>query len=311
MKVKHLLVTLLVPFACACSNDSLNEVVDQSNQPQVVSRSVENMLSFDSEASFNQLVNTLSKMSTMEECKAWINTHLGNSKSLYDVYMEAMEDAADLDESREAYLSYKNKYEKELYFSTYKDDCGAYLPVSNKTIAMLLNTNGDVQIGNEVRNLKDIHNYTQLQEAGVAMYDGKQEKNYVESRANFPVYRISSHGQNFGPEYDSGWRKGNKRKLRVKIGRQADNFLPNHEFTTRNHIEISFRKKTFLGWANYSSYTHTTGKINGVNVNWEKTADSSHDFYAGAGVMLLAYVENGVPFYYSALEADLSVTFRG
>ena len=52
MKVKHLLVALIVPLACACSNDSLDEVADQSNKPQVVSRSEENMLSFDSEASF-------------------------------------------------------------------------------------------------------------------------------------------------------------------------------------------------------------------------------------------------------------------
>lgn len=82
MKVKHLLVALIVPLACACSNDSLNEVVDNSNQPQVVARSAENMLSFASEASFQQTVDILKSMSSWEEKNSWLKANFGDFPSM-------------------------------------------------------------------------------------------------------------------------------------------------------------------------------------------------------------------------------------
>lgn len=323
MKVKHLLVALIVPLACACSNDSLDEVADQSNKPQVVSRSEENMLSFDSEASFQQAVGLLSDMDENEQ-KSWISSHLGTITSLKDVYDEAMEDAADLDESREAYLAYKDKYENTLYFSSYKDDCGAYLPVSNQTVAMMINTDGNIKIGNEVRNLKDISNYTQLQEAGVAMYDAEKDRNYVESRAvvEHPIIAVQKVGEPIGNndeyEFDSGWRHENKRKIRLKCGRQVGSIDKNKRvITPRLHIEVSFRKKTWLGWSNYSSKTTTTRKFTGGyvgTINFHKSANSSHDWYQGFNG---TFVENigskNEKIHYCSypIVADLSVEFRG
>jgi hypothetical protein len=323
MKVKHLLVALLVPFACACSNDSLNEVVDQSNQPQVVSRSAENMLSFESEASFRQTVNLLSSMDENEQ-KSWISSHLGIITSLKDIYDMAMEDAASLDESREAYLAYKSKYENILYFSSYKDDCGAYLPVNNRVVALLTNINGDVKIGNEVRNLKDISNYTQLQEAGLAMYDAEEDRNYVESRSasDAPIVSVSKAGEPIGNnkiyEYSSGWYQENKRKIKLNCGRQVSTIDSNRRvITPKLHIEISFRKKTWLGWSNYSSKTTTTGTFTGGyvgTINFHKSADSSHDWYQDFTAANIGNIgpKNEKILYYSApITADLSVDFRG
>lgn len=323
MKTKQFLAALLVPFACACSNDSLTEAVDHSNQTPALSRSVENMLSFDSEASFQQSVSLLSNMDESKQ-KSWISSHLKTITSLKDVYDEAMEDAADLDESREAYLAYKKKYENALYFSSYKDDCGAYLPVSNQIIAMLINTDGNIRIGNEVRCLKDISNYTQLQEVGMAMYNAEKDRNYVESRAiaDAPIVTLREAGKPIGDnntyEFDSNWREENKRKIRLKCGRQVSSIDKNRRvIIPRLHIEVSFRKKTWLGWSNYSSKTTTTGKFTGGyvgTIDFYKHADSSHDWYRDFTATIVGSIgpKGEKILYYSApIAADLSVEFRG
>lgn len=316
MKVKHLLVALFVSFVSACSNDSLNEAINQS---QVESRSVENMLSFDNEASFQQTVRLLSGMDESER-KQWVSSHLGAITSLKDIYDEAMRDAADLDESREAYLSFKDKYEKVLYFSSYKDDFGAYLPVDNKVVASLLDINGDVQIGGKVCNLKNIQNYTQLQEAGYAMYDGKEDRNYVESRSveTAPMVGVSDKGQAIGEEYISGWHQENGKKIKLNCGRQVSSIdNARRVITPRLHIEISFRKKTWLGWTNYSSSTTTTGTFSGGyvgTIDFHKEADSSHDWYQdfSASMVGTTGTKGEKILYYSApITANLSVTYRG
>lgn len=318
MKVKHLLMVLVVPFACACSNDSLNEVMD-IDQPQVISRSVNDMLCFETEAAFQQTINTLSEIAE-ENRKEWVSSHIGEINSLKSIYDEAMEDAAELDESIEAYSSYKEKYEHYLFFATYKDDCGAYLPVSDKVVAELLNVNGEVQIGGQICNLKNIQNYTQLQEAGYAMYDTKDDMNYVESRSvdTAPIVSVFNKGDAIGEEYDSGWYSANKRKIRLKCGRQVSSIdNARRVIVPRLHIEISFRKKTLVGWVNYSSKTTTTGNFTGGyvgTINFYKHADSSHDWYTDFEATMVGTigVKGEKILYYSApITANLTVDYQG
>ena len=83
--------------------------------------------------------------------------------SLYDDYINALSEAEEYYVSEEGYREFKEKY-SGLYFPEEGDDYSAYLPVSNEKVAMLLNPDGDVMIGNEVVNLKDIDNYEKLAE---------------------------------------------------------------------------------------------------------------------------------------------------
>ena len=57
---------------------------------------------------------------------------------------------------------------------------------------------------------------------------------------------------------------------------------PGLKFEMNLKLEISFRKKTWLGWANYSSVTNTNMKFNidgsEITYNFYKNADSSHDW---------------------------------
>lgn len=317
MKVKHLLVALIVPFAWACSDDSLDEAVDQSNQPQVVSRSEESMLQFASEAEFKEFVNTLSEIDEVEKRNNLIKSRFTIFTSLYDTYIEAMTDAADLDESRASYLQFKEKYDKALFFSSYKDDYGVYLPVSDITVAMLLDANGNVKIGSETCNMKDIQNYSQLQELGVAMYDDESDRNYVESRAVTNIQTITKSGEGIGTEYDSGWHKENGKKIKLKCGRQVGSINNStSEIVPRLHIEVSFRKKTWLGWTNYSSKTTTTGTFSGGyvgTVNFSKNADSSHDWWGNISAENKGRIapNNKILYRSAPITVNLTVEYRG
>lgn len=232
------------------------------------------ILKFKDRATFDRLVAQLSN-ETKEDAKAWENS-LG-FVSLHTVFEKAMREAENLDESEHAYKAFKAKYAESLYFPEYKEDYGAYLPLSNPQLAFVLNKNGEALIGNEKVNFKDITEYYQLQLTGEALY---------EADANTPSFFLLTEKQYVGSQYDSGWRvnpEGN-RKLKLKIGRRIYDVNPTtHYFTVKLHFEISFRKKTWLGWSNYSSYTKTTATyyVNGRRMDFiqEEENKSSHDHY--------------------------------
>lgn len=316
MKVKHLLVALIVPLACACSNDSLDEVMNGTKQPEPIVRLERGMLQFDTESEMEEFVNALSEINEIEKRNSLIKSRFGAFTSLYDTYIEAMADAAYLDESREAYLSFKEKYEKALFFSSYKDDYGIYLPVSDVTVAMLLDANGNVRIGDETRNMKDIQNYSQLQELGLTMYNDEANRNYVESRA-VGIQTVTKSGEGIGVEYDSGWHKENGKKIKLKCGRQVSSINNRtSEIVLRLHIEVSFRKKTWLGWTNYSSRSTTTGTFSGGyvgTVNFSRDESSSHDWWGDISAENLGRIDPNSKILYRSgpITANLTVDYRG
>lgn len=290
MKKSFYLSMLSVLFV-ACTNDfeevttSYDSKLDLADvqlvnlSEKMTTKSVENdeglILKFKDESTFNRIVEELNSSSN-EDVLAWEN-NLGFT-SLNTIFEEAMEEAANLDESEGAYKAFKAKYSESLYFPEYKEDYGAYLPVSEESLAFVLNKKGEVMVGDEKRSYVDIVNYIQLQQAGEALYDMDE---------NTPMLLNFKENDYIGAQYDSGWRQNpdGDRKLKLKIGRRVYNRnTTTGAFALRLHFEISFRKKTWLGWSNYSSETttNTTFTIHDrtrVTCSQTEEGKSSHDHY--------------------------------
>lgn len=302
MKTKTLWGLFCLLALCACSNDSaLDSIEEEITLVQAEDEtSVKGMLQFKTEADFNEAVNALGLVE-VESRANWVKEHCGEVVSLKDVYDSAMLDAAELDESCMAFEAFRSKYGDYLFFADYKDDGGVYLPVSNEAVASLVNANGDVCINGQVRNMKDVFTYSQLQLLGVAMYDSYSTRSKAEVEK----------------EYDSGWYEEDGRKIRLKCGRQVliDTGILTTPVTMRMHIEISFRKKTWLGWTNYSSRIDLTGTyvIGSVtlSINESKTADSSHDYYYALPDAIPVVYENMNLRYAPGISANFNVDFRG
>lgn len=259
-------------------------------------------------ASESDFKNAIAELELVEEKNRseFVKKQFGAIVSLKDIYDEAMSAAEQLDESSVSYESFRNKYGMALYFANYEDDYGVYLPVSNKIVASLVNANGDVRIDGQVKNMKDIFSYNQLQQLGVAMYD------YSGNHVTRSVEDVTA-------EYDSGWYHENGKKIRVKCGRQIlqDSKILTTPVSMRMHIEISFRKKTWLGWTNYSSNIELTGSYSVADVKTaiheDKTADSSHDYYYGLPNAIPTKLENLNSYMRLALpiSVDLKIDYRG
>ena len=68
--------------------------------------------------------------------------------SMYDDYVNALNEAESYYERHGGYEEFKEKYSM-LFFPEEGDDYCAYLPISRKNVAKLVNSNGDVIIGDE------------------------------------------------------------------------------------------------------------------------------------------------------------------
>lgn len=186
------------------------------------------------------------------------------------------------DESQKAYEVFKNKY-SQLYFPCHMEDAGFYIAMSNLDAAFLVNRNYEVSISGKVENLRDINSYQELMNLNRAFYSD----NTSMTRAGFVEFTLSSTSMNsVGPEYDSGWTEYGKRKVKLKARRRFEAFTPAPGFSgsiSLMHLEFCFRKKTFLGWVNYSckSTVNFTANIPGVSRPVTNTSSnsgsSSHD----------------------------------
>lgn len=179
--------------------------------------------------------------------------------SIYDDFVRAMKEAESYYDTEEGYKQFKEKY-SNLYFPEYNDDYSAYLPVSDKNIAKLLNSNGDVMIEGKVVNLIDIKSYNQLVELGLTPPENSNLMKVSMAATDYPLNNL--------PE-----TRCNNRKLwincRVRPGSSTGVF-------EEIFFEVCFRKKGFLGaWYNYDSET-TIGWESGMS--WSKPGYSSHDY---------------------------------
>lgn len=221
-----------------------------------------------------------------------------NFKSLLDLYEEAGLEAAELENTIESYMKFYNKYKDYLYFPMHKEDWGFYLPVSDKALASKLNIYGEVIIGNQKVDMKDITNYAQLQESGAAYYDDSNTDDVIKTRSaeKFPsplnLYRfdntyIVDKKRYLGKQGDTGWIVDGNRKIRLKVGRRVHTYtstMNTDHFTLAIHYEVSFRKKMWYGWVNYTSKIDNSVRIvydgkNTYRYRIKKEENSSHDYY--------------------------------
>lgn len=317
----------MLVFFLACSNDELaiengnNTKVEKDIEVVKISnglRSLESgdgselVLKFRNETVYNQTMVKLDAMSEYERIE-WLQSFDG-FKSLRLIYEEAMEEATFLDESETAYMAFKGKYDKYLYFPMYEEDYGAYMPVSNRSEATLVNGYGIVIVGDKTKILKDIETYEDLQKTGQAYYDEKNESMLM-TRAVTAETIYNIRNRYIGEEQNSGWDTRSSRKLQVKFGLQGDGKVAPNPFTLKLHLEVSFRKKTWVGWVNYSTTTTTTGsiKIGDINttINFSKNGSSSHDWYSPAVNNWWRYgtTASGLPLYHTPhITANISTT---
>lgn len=230
----------------------------------------ENILKFRNHTVLNETINKLKYLSKQERLE-WEKEM--NFVSLNSVYEKALDEVTIMEGSADDYYNLKDKYQNYLYFPEYKDDYGIYLPVSDEELASVLNKNGDVMIGDEFVNMKDVFSYEDLQLTGKALYD-------------LPVlYRLSNKDY-IGSQYDSGWTTFGNRKCKLKAGRRI---MDVKKTEIALHIEISFRKKGVFGWMNYRETTQTTGDYGPQlapvigTFYQEETGRSSHDHYVQRG----------------------------
>lgn len=171
----------------------------------------------------------------MENPESAVTRASNDFKSLYDEYDAAWE-------VEEAYYATDEKYEEfkkmfpHLYFPEYQDDYSFYLPVSNENIAKLVNPEGNVLIGGQIRNYIDIKTPERLLELGQLCPD--PDITQTRSMDHTTVYENSIPTQ---------INDRNDRKMYASASKGTIN--------GRNcvFITITFRKKGPRHWKKYRS----------------------------------------------------------
>ncbi|WP_293712583.1 DUF4848 domain-containing protein [uncultured Parabacteroides sp.] len=247
---RKLVKFISVAFVCtlvACTNEeSLKdlEVKDQSessvNLCGVNVETKNGTLVFETEEQMKELSLQLSGVSTpvylMKSVSSFTNMTQINAlreagfRSMYDVFVEAMNEAESYYDREGGYEEFKEKY-SSLYFPEEGDDYSAYLPISDKELAKIADKNGNVIVGGKTISLIDINSYKELEDLGLTP---PSENNL----------RATS-GTNSIAEEEVG-----KNKVWVKCKNTSDKGIPIIQ------VEVCFRKKNFVGiWYNHNSGT--------------------------------------------------------
>lgn len=235
------------------------------------------MLEFSSFDSFRAVVNKVSKLNSTQDKQRWMDEHFPGFVSVQTVYHEALADAENLGEGKEDYELFKGRYSM-LYFPLYKEDAGCYIPMRDLDAAFFVNENCEVKIAGRVVNMKDIEDYETLQELGRAYYSSDSALKVSARIANVESFQLNPNVENVGSVYDSGWKTYGKRKVQLKARKR----IVNNRMLF--HTEFCFRKKTIVGWVNYSSKSkiqgvarYTIGGAEALRISSQHSERSSHD----------------------------------
>ena len=272
--MKHKLLSIAILFAlifssCDNENDILELGADTSKKYELVNlndfldansvlRSSEQkdqiVIKFRDKIAYEETLQSLQVMSK-EEQLTW-SAQLNEFNSLQEIFDQAMIDVENVDETEASYMAFKEKYDQYLYFPMHGEDMGFYIPMFEREVASIASPNGLVIIGNDVKHLKNITNYTELQTTGQAYYSLDEN---TPLRATVTARTVDNF---IGKEIDFGWTTRGDRKIRAKVGRKSNKLnvnststKPAPQFKMHLKLEVSFRKKTWLGWVNYSSTT--------------------------------------------------------
>lgn len=261
-----ILVMVIGLMACANADEPEMEL-EKSSIEQYLAVQVEEgkdtapILSFDSYDVYRRTLDKLRSMDTDEARSEWMHATYPEFTSIEDIYQKAGEELAKIElETVESFNEFRHKY-ASLYFPMVDEDAGFYIPITDDVASFLANRDCKIIISNKEISLKDIYNYVDLQQTGRAYYDIEKTMN-SKSEITFNVGNPSLDP--IGPQYDSGWNQYGKRKVKLKARRRfteykvSPNFYGSHSWL---HTEFCFRKKTIIGWINYSCKSTIAGTI--------------------------------------------------
>lgn len=281
MKKFLLFAMLIMAIGLSACSDVEEPISVLTNIPlsrsgQVVS-SRDSMLSFNSQDDFQAAVALIESLSREEDKINWVKENYPNFKSIQNLYWEAMEDMDKMEDiDIDKYDAFQQKY-LGLYFPRYLEDAGFYVPMTNLNAAFLVNKECNVEIAGTVINLRDIEDYSKLVELGRAYYSNETPM-LISDLASFNLNSTSMNS--VGPEYDSGWKTYDKRKVKLKARRRFTSYSPTPAIKGSKslfHLEFCFRKKTWIGWVNYSSSSTIVFKVNIPGLGWTNELTFSHN----------------------------------
>lgn len=277
--MKSKLVKIIsVAFVCtlvACTNEESSKDLEMKDQSEslvnlcgVNIETKNGTLAFESEEQMKELSLQLSGVSTpvylMKSVSSFTNMTQINAlreagfRSMYDVFVEAMNEAENYYDREGGYEEFKEKY-SSLYFPEEGDDYSAYLPISDKELAKIADENGDVIIGDNIVSLKDITSYKELEDLGM-------------TPPNDNMLRATSGTNGIAEEETAN------NKVWVKCKNTHDNGIPIIQ------VDVCFRKQGLFGvWYNHNSTTKATlssgyGVGPYVGTITQCTGFSSHDY---------------------------------
>ena len=261
-----ILVMVIGLMACANADEPEMEL-EKSSIEQCLATQVEEgidaapILSFDSYEAYKRTLDKLRSMDTDEARSEWVHSTYPEFTSIEDIYQKAGVEMAKIElETMESFNEFRHKY-TSLYFPMVDEDAGFYIPITDDVASFLANRDCKIIISNKVISLKDIYNYVDLQQTGRAYYESpNQMKSGSEITFNLPNYSLDP----IGPKYDSGWNQYGKRKVKLMARRRFEKFEVSPGFYGSHswlHTEFCFRKKTIIGWINYSCKSTITGTI--------------------------------------------------
>ncbi|GAA6257345.1 hypothetical protein F070042J6_31970 [Bacteroides sp. f07] len=305
---KFILPVLSLLIFGACSNDT-EKAIDSSEtpneetifitDPNVSIKKGKDILVFNSEEDFQKVVFKLSSIQDNKEASTRstetfdngtynniiqtpdINFKENGFYSLYDYFMDAMNEAESYYDRPGGYEEFKAKYSM-LYFPEQGDDYSAYLPIKNENVAKLANANGEISINGKIMNLKDISSYQQLVNLGIT----PAEEGYsIPTTRDYPINAL--------PEV----KCNNRRLWAIAQVRRGSSPGVAEEIA----ILVRFRKKGLFGkWYNYGSTTEIKFEPNGNT--YSKSGNSTHEY------LWARIYHNGTPAPFQGL---VSVKFQG
>lgn len=306
---------IMVLSLSSCSDIDIPESRLESaiSQTKLTRASESCILSFENGEEFENAVKKIATLTSDEEKMEWVNKNFQNFKSIQNIYWDAMEEMAGIENVNiEEYNKFEQKY-KCLYFPKYEEDAGFYIPMSDLDAAFLVNEDCEVTVSNEIVNLKDIFNYDSLIELGRAYY---AKETVLPFGTMTPFYLNSTSMNSVGPEYDSGWKEYGNRKVKLKARRRFEAYSPTPVINGSKsllHLEFCFRKHTWLGWANYKCKSTITFKadIPGGRtvgpITFSHNSTSSHDSEVAYPIHISSDASH---WYYTFVEAPCEATIN-
>lgn len=234
MKTEIFTLLALTCIMLSSCNNELDEKVAITDETNTVFKQSDGILSFDSEADFMKAVEALRN----NEPGAATSTRSASSEefiSIYDEFKRAMAEADDYYQREGGYEEFKIKF-PNLYYPEYGEDYAAFLPVSDESVAKLLNQQGKVIIAGNEKDMRDVSSYEKIQELGLDMPEKDAVNEDPTTRAFTDMKYLGTEEKDKMNDKRKAWitLRGIKDDKGGKIGR----------------VDLCFRKKGVIGWYN-------------------------------------------------------------